>query len=198
MNDLVYRFTNVFSERQNYAEVNYLCKDNFIHIRLRRFGDRVERISGFESKLTFLITLLMLNTFNQQITTEQLEMSNNKNNYQEIWKSCLESLKSSGNYKAIETFLTQTLGAKGIKILPAYSLKKKPKNAYDLLGKCNNFSSEVLLSNLIDTYINPFGIAEYLYNDNLEISIEKRREVDNSKFINKYKDKSNDINLWEM
>ena len=200
MSNLVYKMVRTYAEHTKVSTVDYLCKDKYIHIRLRKFGDKVQQLIGFEDKLTFLITTLMQNKVNSILELSKIKLSENKEKYQEIWKQCLECLKSSKEFKDIECVLKEVYqNYKGMKILPMYSLKNKPKNAFDLLGSCENIpSTEMKFILDCDIRYDFLDIADFLFDDNLEIHIEKENQVDNSKFINKYKEKDNCLSLWEM
>jgi len=200
MSNLVYKMVRTYAEHTKVSMVDYLCKDRYIHIRLRRFGDKAQQLIGFEDKLTFLITTLILNKVDGILELSKVKLSESKENYQEIWKQCLECLKSSKEFKDIECVLKEVFkDYKGMKILPMYSLKNKPKNAFDLLGSCDNLpSTEMKFILDCDIRYNFLDIADFLFDNNLEIHIEKENIVDDSKFINKYKEKDDDYNLWEM
>jgi len=59
MNELTYCVkytpTNGFRTRTR----KFACKDGYVHVRLRKYGDKVETIRGFKNKFAFLITYLV-------------------------------------------------------------------------------------------------------------------------------------------
>lgn len=191
MNKLVYRFSDSFS-RRNWLEeqdiINYLYKDGYVHVRLDTFGNEKERIVGFERKLAFYLTYVMQREVQSILDLPSIKEARDKNNYQEIWKKCLACLKNSSIYKALDSYFEEYLGQfgyKGIKILPAYSLKNKPKDAFDLLGEVKDVPCLAGIS------------FSELFIDSFEISIEEERIVDHSKFARKHKEKSvNTYQLW--
>ncbi len=201
-NKLVYKFVRTLDETSFSSDVNFLCKDNYVHIRLKRFGYKKEHISGFESKLTFLLTLMMINAVNEHITTVQAKLSQDKENYKELWESCLNCLKSSKEFKDLDWFLcTMFESYKGLKILPMYSLKYKPKNAYDLLGDCYGLS-QLSIERLLRVELKD-DLYGFLFDNSLEIYIEESHDVDDSKFIKKHlinrtNKKETYINLWDV
>ena len=199
MSNLVYKLVKTYGDGFSPSNVNYLCKDNYIHIRLDKFGAKPQHINGFEGKLTFLLTLLMQEKSKEIVYISQIDEWKDKAQYQKRWKECLEHLKSTKEYKDIEYVLKNTFdNFKGIKILPRYSLKHKPESAFDLLGGCDNLFNKDM-SYILDCFKYDFmDIVEFLFDNNLEIYIEKVNKVDDSKYINKYKEKE-DVgpNLWE-
>lgn len=198
-NNLVYKFVRVLDDFSYSSDVNFLCKDNYIHIRLKRFGHKKEHLVGFESKLTFLLTLMMNNAINHHITTLQAKLSQDKENYKKIWENCLECLKSTTDYILLEDVLRVMFKEyKGLKILPMYSLKYKPNNAFDLLGECyglptSTISIDYLLRNEIKD-----DLYGFLFDNNVEIYIETKSNIDDSKFIKKHSKQKKEpyVNLW--
>lgn len=191
MNKLVYRFSDTFSHRcwlEKQDVINYLYKDGYVHVRLATFGTKKECIVGFERKLTFYLTYLMQKEVQSILDLPSIKEARDKKNYQEIWKKCLECLKNSATYRLLDNYFEEYLGQfgyKGIKILPVYSLKNKPKDAFDLLGEVKDAPS-----------LKGFSYSD-LFRDSFEISIEEERIVDNSKFARKHKEKSIDTyQLW--
>ena len=198
MKNLVYKFVRTLNPEVFGSNINYLYKDNYVHCRLGIYGDKKQRISGFESKLAFLLTFMMNESVNKHLSLSKIQFGDDKENYQEIWNQCLGLLKSMSAYQDLEYTLEKTLiGFKGIKILPMYSLKHKPKNAYELLGICKNMSSKVDLNYLLDVEIKD-DLYGFLFDENFEILIEEESVVDNSKFIRKHKEKKEDTNLWKI
>ena len=191
MNKLVYRFSDAFPRRNLLEEqdvINYLYKDGYVHVRLDTFGNEKERIVGFERKLAFYLTYLMQREVQSILDLPSIKEARDKKNYQEIWKKCLACLKNSTIYKALDSYFEEHLGQfgyKGIKILPAYSSKNKPKDAFDLLGEVKDIP-----------FLAGFSFSE-LFIDSFEISIEEERIVDHGKFNRKHKEKHNDTyQLW--
>ena len=201
MTNLVYKRVKTFSQDSfEYSQVNYLCKDNYVHIRLGRFGDKPQKICGFENKLTLLLTLVMRNKVSESLNLSQLKLSESKENYQEIWKQCVDCLKSSKEYKDIE-YVIKTVyeDCKGIKLLPMYSIKHKPKNAFDLLGDCINLPDDANIFSVLecDMHYEFADILDFLFNNNVAIYIEPQHKVDDTKFVNKYTEIDTSYNLWE-
>ena len=191
MNKLVYRFSDTLSPRcwiEKQDVINYLYKDNYVHVRLDTFGKEKELIVGFERKLAFYLTYLMQKEVQSILDLPSIKEARDKKNYQEIWKKCLACLKNSTTYKLLDEYFDEYLGQfgyKGIKILPVYSLKNKPKDAFDLLGEVKDAPS-----------LSGISFCD-LFRDSFEISVEEERIVDHSKFARKHKEKSiNTYQLW--
>ena len=55
---IVYSPKNRETWRDNRGD-EYVCNDGYLHVRLRKYGDRKERIVGFKDKLRFLMTYLV-------------------------------------------------------------------------------------------------------------------------------------------
>lgn len=198
MNNLDYKIVRKYAEHTDFSATNYLCKDNYVHVRLKKYGDKPLHICGFEAKLTFLLTALIQLKVGSSLDLAMVDRAESKENYQEIWEHCLASLKSTKEYKDVEYVLkTVFANFKGVKILPMYSLKNKPKNAFSLLGGCDNFPC-AMMSDVLDCgmYYDFTDIVDFLLNNNVEVYIEEHTEVDDSKYINKYTEKVETIHLW--
>lgn len=199
MNNFDYKLVRRYDTQAEFSSVNYLCKDNYVHVRLRRYGDKQMHISGFEAKLTFLLTFLINKVANDILSISMIKMSEDREKYQVIWNSCLDCLKTTKEYKDIECVLSTVMrNYKGIKILPMYSLKHGAKNAFDLLGECvdSPFSKMTDVFDCGDIY--GFGdIVDFLFNNNVEVYIENKTIIDDSKFIRKYAEKEDEVeSLW--
>lgn len=143
------------------TNINFLCTDKRLHIRLREYTEE-EVISGFIAKLTYLITYLVNYTNN----TEESEVFIN---------SIIENAFHQSDFK-------------GVKIYPCYRrLKNYSKKGYIPNTVCpvhisgNNYCS-------LDYFLETFrlNLHEYLFNDAYEIVITKD-ETKNlySKYLNK-------------
>ncbi len=195
--DLKYKFVRTHNTSFFNSGTNFLCKDGYVHIRLGRFGDKKQKVSGFEQKLTFLITYLINEVASGHFSTLEIQKSLDSSTYEEFFNKCLEILRGHFMYKDILYTIGEIfLNFKGIKILPYYSLKHKPKSAFDLLGSCSLVESDMNICDIFDLDIKE-DLYGFLFDDNFEIYIEEQTKIDESKYINKYKEKEDYIDLWK-
>lgn len=195
MNNLVYRFSKCIPGKK-YPDVNFLYKDKKVHVRLGFYGNKKQHIRGFEAKLAFFMTLSMQREVKSILDLPSIKEARDRNNYQEIWEKCLACLKQGAGYQyANDLFYCELPNYSGMKILPAYSLKNRPKDAFDLLGEVVGLDDESLKEELVFN-----DLKDLLFNDAVEISIEECKDVDNSKFVRKHtKDReklSDAYQLW--
>lgn len=181
MKDLTYKLIYTPSNESYYlleeSDINFVCSDGKIHIRLRDYGDKEEVISGFINKLTYLVTYLV----NYMVNSNPERY----NSTDKLLESSTEIINNS-----IGRFIGLTIhndNYKGIKISKNY---RKVKH-YDILGGiptelCPYSNGKDKCS--IDLFLRTFGINlhDYLFNDAYEVVICKNDKKSNyNKFLNK-------------
>lgn len=174
--------------------INYLCSDNKVHIRLKKYGIKPEIISGFENKLSFLLTFSLNEFCNHFYMSKDLLRHVNENkNFKDIWLDIMKEFKTKYNSFGIDDCLSNNiLYYEGLKILPIYYKKFKLTNALDLIGECYNLKNKLFDDNPTKNFLDYFKLSsldEYLFNDAIVIQISKKLKINNSKFINKSKHK---------
>ena len=185
MNKYVYNLVIRLNKSSN-SDVNYLCKDNFIHIRLRDFGNKKEIISGLEDKLTFYV-VWTLNKSLSQYLEEDISKITNKDKYDELWNKVMNKYYESFEFQFINSILQiHYPNMKGIKILPRYSKKDDYKT---VLSKFGTIVGDQIL------FENSDIITRTLLDENVSIVIDKDRDVNCIKYIKKYANKT--VSLWE-
>jgi len=173
---------------------NYLCKDNYVHIRLKNYGNKKEVISGFESKLTLLVTYLAgCITLNMSTFDETSD----------IWSACISKLLLTSDFRTVSNACNYMFEKyKGIKILPAYSKKKYKNHSLAFLGSVSNMidSSD---DSYLDTFLTELDISllDYLFNENIYLIVDVKQKIHNEKYARKYskkssKEKINYVELW--
>lgn len=194
--ELTYKLTYTPSTDTGYGaeekNINFLCSDNKLHVRLREY-DCETVIHGFIDKLTYLVTYLVnyvdFNSFVENKNIEFYEKEVNK-----ILSEYIEHLLHDVNYR-------------GIKILPCYRKIKQHKDLgfipYNLCPYSNG-SEKCSLHFFLQT-LNT-NIYDFLFNDSYEVVITKKENRSSvySKFIkkamtktkNKQKEDKKVIKLW--
>lgn len=160
--------------------VNYVCSDNKIHIRFRDFN-KPQVISGFERKLTYLMTYLM----NYSFVSELFDHCNEKT----LINALLDSIDVQKIYNAIK--YDKQIDFKSFRLTSNY----KRKDELVIFGKVEESAfpltyDEFGLKKIADleTFLHKLkvGLLEYLFNDSYSIIIHEKDETDvNVKFINK-------------
>ena len=160
--------------------VNYVCSDNKIHVRFRDFN-KPQMISGFERKLTYLMTYLM----NYSYVSDLFKSCNEKT----LMNILLDSADVEKIFNAIK--YDKQIDFKAFRLTLNYKRKdelvafgKLEQSAfpldYDEFGNVKTASLETFLHKL------KVGLLEYLFNDSYSILIHEKEETDvNVKFINK-------------
>ena len=162
------------------AGVNYVCSDNKIHIRFRDFN-KPQVISGFERKLTYLMTYLM----NYSFVSELFDHCNEKT----LINALLDSKDVQRIYNAIK--YDKQIDFKSFRLTSNY----KRKEELVIFGKVEESAFPLMYDEFglkkiadLDTFLNKFkiGLLEYLFNDSYSIILHEKDETDvNVKFINK-------------
>ena len=179
MGKYVYSLVKELNQQREF--VNYLCKDNYIHIRLRDFGNKKEVISGLEDKLTFYI-VLQLNKLLPKYLEESLFDITNKDKYDEIFKACINKFKCSPEYTDLKLILHCLYPeCLGINILPRYS----KKDSYSTV--LSKFGSVDL------TLDDDFNVYKFLTNESIFIVIDDKKKVNCTKYIKKYANKNRSL-----
>lgn len=187
MSKYVYSLVREFTNEDS-TPVNYLCKDNYIHIRLRDFGNHKEVISGIEDKLTFYVVSL-LNKLLPQYIEESLFDIANKEKYDEIFKSCLNKFRCSDEYNEIKLVLHCLYpNCLGVTILPKYSKKDTYDTVLSMFGNIGNDNLDLC---------SKITLWELLSDENTFIVVDTKKKVNCIKYIKKYAVKK-DKSLWEI
>ena len=163
----------------SHNELNYVCSDNKIHIRFRDF-DNEQVISGFERKLTYLLTYLMNYSYLPSIIGKYDDKTLIKN-----FSKSLDVLQVT---HAIDLYISDRK-SKGIKLKVNYKKSKclpfgsVNKDCFPL-----NMKDDVIEVGSLKAFLNKLKINldEYLFNDSYIIILRENKRKDvNNKFINK-------------
>lgn len=177
------------------TSINYVCSDRKIHVRFRDYT-KEQVISGFEKKLTYLITYLI----NFSSTNKLFGICSTK--------IIIDNLSESEDIKTLYNCLKyeKQIDFKCFRFTPNY----KKTDCHDFgeldLGAfpLNYDSNGVLLEGSLNAFLSNLKISllDYLFNDAYSIMIHKKinKEV-NKKFIDKENRKSvssstDFIKLW--
>lgn len=163
---------------KDFNNVNFLCIDKKIHIRLRDFN-HPEVIHGFINKLTYLMTYLV-NTWPYSGSFDAKEF--------------LTSFESGdAEFEKVNKFIEYILkdtDFKGIKLFPAYRRKHvDPQHPFGTLAE----GTYPVYSNFglgdVNFFLDTLGINlfKFLFDDRYEIVIKEVSDIDTcySKFTNK-------------
>ena len=190
-----------FSALDEDVIVNYLCKDNYMHIRLKEFGNQKAVITGLEQKLTFLVTYLINSVCYNYVDKDLIRQAEDKSSFKDIWNICIGKFLISKEFRTILNELKSRYSeCKGVKILPAYSKTSNYVDAFSAFGEVHNLTLNISQQPL-DEFLEFLDISldEYLFNEHIYLVVDEEQEIKNQKFIKKYEvKKSCSINLWEM
>lgn len=174
----------------DYDRVNYLCKDNLLHVRLRDFGKKKEIISGLEDKVTFYIVWIMNKMLSTYLDVSIFDISN-KDKYKEIFDSCLIKFKESEDCRVLAFCVRQMYpSCKGLSILPRYSKLDKYDTVLSLFGNVNTSTSSTF-----EQFIG-ISIYKYLCDESVFLVVDAKKKVNCTKYLKKYAKKSKN-SLWE-
>lgn len=168
-------------------DINYICFDNKIHVRFRDYNSE-QVISGFEKKLSYLLTYLMNYSYLPKIV--------GKYDTEKLIKGFLNSSDITTIISTINIHCNTSI--KGIKLKPNYNKKKEYKAFGNLI---TNYFPLVLVDDIIETgNLDSFlstiklSLEEYLFNDKYLIVLNEFKVQDiNKKFTNRMNKKSNKI-----
>lgn len=166
---------------------NYICSDNKVHIRFKDYITS-ERISGFEAKLTYLLSYLI----NYSYIPTLLVKTDNK----VISDSFLKTDSVDDICSSIKFFM-QNDNFKGLKLLKNYKRQLRTCNYFGKLDpNCFplNYSSDIPIAGSLNSFLINFGnisLDEYLFNDSIEIIIHEARIIKEDKFKRKEIRKNN-------
>ena len=159
--------------------VNYVCSDKKIHIRFRDFN-KEQVISGFEKKLTYLMSYLM----NFSYITSLFDICDEKT----IMNALLDSEDVKSIYNNIK--YNKQIDFKCFRLTPNY--KKSECKAF---GKVEQTAFPLLYDEFgapkqgdLETFLNKLKVSllEYLFNDSYSIILHEKSEDNvNEKFVNK-------------
>lgn len=164
---------------KEHNDINYICSDNKIHIRFRDYN-KEEIISGFEKKLTYLLTYLMNYSYLPK-TVGNYDTKVLMDNFLKT-DDVLEILNSISTYISAKVF-------KGFKLKANYKRSEClpfgciDQDCFPLNCNDNIYETGSLKDFLEKLKIN---LTEYLFNDSYMIIIrENKGKTVNNKFINK-------------
>lgn len=157
----------------------YICSDNKVHIRFRDFNTE-QIISGFEKKLTYLISYLMNFCYLPKVIKNYKE--------EDLIK---DFLKTSDINTVINTIKVFSHGKpfRGLKLAKNYR-----KRACKYFGNLNlNYfplnkeNSDIETAGTLQTFLDTFKISleDYLFNDAYEIILGNFKNKSNNKFKDK-------------
>lgn len=158
----------------------YLCKDNKIHIRLKQYNKK-EKISGFEQKLTFLITFILQDEILSQTNLYLSQLKENKNNSSGIeWDDFITMfINNSANIKELDRLLkTCILNYKGLLILKRHlggsniemEIKEKSLFITSSFSNLDKAAYNSLLNLLTLTGGTPCFVNESLFRNSMMVS----------------------------
>lgn len=183
------------NKENDLEKINYICADKKIHIRFRDFSEK-EIISGFEKKLTYLLSYLMNFSYLPKVV--------DKYDSQVLITDFLKTTDVMTIYNEIKLY-THIDNIKGFKLTKNY--KKKVCKAF---GEVNpyafplNIQDTVVKTGNLNSFLTNFKInlIDYLFNDNYVIIIHEARTAKLSKFkrkqIRKEEKKNKNYNLVEL
>ncbi len=170
--------------------VNYLCKDNYIHVRLRDFGNKKEVISGLEDKLTFYL-VWEFDRLLPQYLEESLFDITKKEKYDEIFESCVKKFVCSDEYSEMKLVLHCIYpNCLGVNILTRYSRKDTYDTILAKFGSVYMSSSDEEFEDFIG-----MSLYQFLRDENIFLVVDTKKKVNCIKYIKKYANKSK--GLWE-
>lgn len=165
-NRLTYQLTYT-PEKDVENNIDFLCFDNKIHIRLRDY-EREEVVSGFINKLTYLLTYLVNYSWANKIVSAPnsnaiISSFLSQNEDAELIIRTISNKIMDKKFKGISI----TTNYRRTKCNPLGSISK------DLLPK--NTSGEVSFSGDLSLFLNKLHIslADYLFNDGYELVLHK-------------------------
>ena len=172
----------------------YTCHDNKIHIRFKDYNSP-QIISGFEEKLTYLLSYLLHYNFQPQVlmckSNEQImNLFLKDNDVQEI-NLVIRDFTNDNKYK-------------GLKLLKNYN----KKDTVEFFGKTdincfpvNKDGDGVTKIGSLELFLNNLGkisLVNYLFNDNYKIYIHKLKSEKTNKFERKQLRKIKPIEKIEL
>lgn len=162
--------------------LNYACADNRIHFRFKDFNNQ-EIISGFEKKLTYLMTYLFNYSYLPKIddsVSNNKDLKNNFLNTKEVTYILNEIKRVVLNFN-IKGFLAHLNYNRSDMIVP---FGKVDINCFPV------FETDLIIKGSLNYFLKEFNIdlITYLFDDRYIVIL---REVKESKFNNKFINKQN-------
>lgn len=206
--------TYAYKSYPDLTKINFLCADNLIHIRFKKYS-KEECIYGFEQKLTYLLTYLFTKNIYCKLWESDIDLSS----FEDVWKFGLKYFAESSDYKTLLSCIEKKFPrCEGFNLKPLYS-KINYERAAQQFGEIARgayptkltpyfIEDEISLKTFLDVL--KIDLDTYLFNDRyyLEIfnySYSAKNVYD--KFLNKYKNKLKvktkrdksfkEINLWK-
>ena len=160
-------------------DISFLCADKKVHIRFRDFIE-AEVISGFEKKLTYLLTYLMNYSFLPSIIGKYSD--------KELIDNFLKTSDLTSVYRVIKVNECSNK-FRGFKLLKNYK-KRHCKPFGEVDNECFPMCHENNMVTLgsLEMFLRMFKVTlkDYLFDDNYSVIIKSiKNKKENVKFINK-------------
>ena len=202
------------------SSVDYLYKDKKIHVRLNKFGHKNQIISGFEDKLSFLVTYLINDFVNKGFLTKDLIRESFVDSDNKILKEIISKFEEESRAYAVVRLAISgympEVSINDFKIVPLGY--KRIKSSLDRLGECsglgclqNDFGYIPQIESFFHYFnlscgynVDVFEVAEkevykYLFDDRIYIEVtNKEFSINNEKFLKKHAVKASEdyVRLW--
>lgn len=191
MKNLTYSLCYTPSTKQFNKELNFICTDDRIHIRLDNYNIP-KLIFGFEKKLTYLLTYLFNYSYLPIISCYDSDLDNLFNKF----------LTTSDVVKIIQQIqeVYSDFKFKGLKVVKNYK-KINYKMFGDLNIKCFPLDQDKCELASLDMFLNilKINLYDYLFNDSFTVIIHETKEEKHlNKFINKQNKKLNKIKETDL
>lgn len=192
----------VYAPEIEQSNVNYLYKDKKVHIRLNRFGYKNQVISGFENKLSFLTTFVIVYYVHQ---FEYIKKAYQEDSDELLTQMIRHFEACSDEYAKIKRIISEKLKISDLEFSIVPLRYKRLKNTVDRLGDCHNLDVDVFFGNKLDTFMIYFNISdlrEFLFDDAYYLEyVKDKLVVNNDKFIKKHSKvvaeaESLNVKLW--
>ena len=173
----------------------FVCKDGYIHIRLRKYGHRKERIVGFYEKLRFIVTMFVQQNVDKRMLGASLGKKDDNDNAEKLKRlwlllDAIEDTRKSDVLKKIsyllEALMWQPDKFKGVSISTRCCKEKDEDLRHATIGGLLG-TSRFKFDSYDYTDADVWSIVEFLADDGQQIVIEPKTEVDYSMFENRKK-----------
>lgn len=186
--------------------INYCYKDGKIHVRLNKFGHKNQIISGFEDKLSFLVTFLINKFVDREILSKDVMNKALNDKDDSLLNNIVDSfIKESEEYELVRDTISKHLHVESSDFKIVTLNYKRIKSSLDRIGECYLFLNDDSIYycdlSLFFYHLNFMSsndkIDEFLFNDKYYIEISNKEfKVNNDKFIKKYAERENYTKLW--
>lgn len=191
MKDLTVRV--VYTPNRKAVEQKKECRDNTVHIRFRDY-DKPMIISGFNAKLTYVLTYLF--NLNYQISLTDAQ----EKDFSAFWRKHINRFLDEDPEARFVLHYTAEVE---VQAYPNYRKKgyDSPTRQFGSLAKGTYPEDTFYSIDSLITGLNLISLDEFLTNDKYELVIEENERVDKKyqNKVKKYKVKKKEIvesNLW--